>query len=309
MIPFIKDEDTQGPSVHHPSANLIRVVADNAGPFTYTGTGTYILHMAETCVVIDPGPMIENHVDRLVSAIGQRRVEAILVTHTHKDHSPASNALKDRTGAPIWGCTKTETPSREASSAMDESLDETYAPDKILSDGDVLPFDAGTLRVFATPGHLSNHLCYFWQEEAALFAGDHVMGWATSVVIPPDGHMGSYMASLAKTLDLAPEIIWPTHGQPITNTTPFIKALIKHREAREDSILTQIQGGNGQVMNIVKALYTDIPQALYPAAAQSVFAHIIHLIEKQQILAPKGFSITDEFRSASQRQSAQNLQR
>lgn len=296
-IPFVKDDETTSAGIYHPQSNLMRVVAENAGPFTYTGTGTYIIHDSDHCVVIDPGPALDAHIEAMMRAIGDMAVEAILVTHTHRDHSPASRTLALRTKAEIWGCAPAGTVKIDTNSvAMDESQDTHYCPARVLKGDDVLDLRCCTLKVFATPGHLANHLCYLWQEENALFSGDHIMGWATSVVIPPDGHMASYMKSLERTLALNVSAIWPTHGQPITDPEPFIKALIDHRQGREKSILAQIRQNNGAIALIVEALYTDIPKALYPAAAQSVFAHIIHLAEQGLVEPTNHLTIRDFFR-------------
>ncbi|MEO0411622.1 MAG: MBL fold metallo-hydrolase [Pseudomonadota bacterium] len=294
-IAFIADPDTKAPGIYNPQPGLIRVVAGNAGPFTYTGTGTYILNTSERCVVIDPGPQSESHVKTIIEAIGNRSVDAILVTHTHRDHSPASRALKDHFSAPILGCAPVISQTQEAGTAMDESQDMAYNPDRQLKNGERLQVGGYNIEVFATPGHLANHLCYRWIEHNALFSGDHIMGWATSVVIPPDGHMASYMESLERTLELDLDTIWPTHGQPITVPQPFIKALIAHRKARESAILQQIRSGNGSIMDIVATLYHDVPKALHPAAAQSVFAHIIHLIEQGLAKPRSALSINDFF--------------
>lgn len=290
-IPFISDTQTPGPGIYRPHAGLIRVVADNAGPFTYTGTGTYILHNDASCVVIDPGPDDVSHVDTILEAIDGRATEAILITHTHRDHSPASNALQEKTNARILGCVPARKTKHSQHIHLDESQDFDYAPDETLADGAVLRFGCATLRAVETPGHLSNHLCYVWEDEKALFSGDHIMGWATSVVIPPDGDMRSYMESLEKILHMDLSSIWPTHGQPITDPKPFVSALIAHRRAREASILAQIKEGNGQITSIVEALYQDTPRALFPAAALSVFAHVTDMVSRNLIKSDQGVEL------------------
>lgn len=298
-IAFIADPDTKKPGVYYSATNLMRVVAGNAGPFTYTGTGTYILHNDASCTVIDPGPDRNEHIQTIIEAVGDRRVDALLVTHTHRDHSPASKTLKEYFGAPILGCAPAQSHAQDVGIAMDESQDMVYRPDRQLEDGERVALGGQTIEVVATPGHLANHLCYRWIEENALFSGDHIMGWATSVVIPPDGHMASYMKSLKRTLALELQTIWPTHGQPISDPQPFIKALIAHREARELAILEQIRTGTGYVQDIVAALYQEVPIALHPAAAQSVFAHIIHLTEQTLAKPRNTLSINDFFEPTS----------
>lgn len=294
-IPFIADETTPGPGIYKPVSNLTRVVAGNAGPFTYTGTGTYILHNDKNCVVIDPGPTEPTHIENILEAIGQRTLDAILITHTHRDHSPASKALKAKTDAPIFGCAPAPKYEMTQSVHLEESQDRDYRPDRVLNDGDHLSFACGKIKVVSTPGHLSNHLCFLWEQKKALFSGDHVMGWATSVVIPPDGNMTAYMASLDKILGLDLETIWPTHGQPITEPQIFVKALIAHRKERERTILEQIKAGTGHIMDIVEALYQATPRALFPAAALSVYAHVIDLHQRGVIKTDEAVELTAFF--------------
>lgn len=296
-IPFVPDETTKAPGLYTPSQGLMRVVAGNASPFTYTGTGTYILHNDTHCAVIDPGPKSDAHLSNILKAVGTRTISAVLVTHTHRDHSPAAAPLKEKTGAPIWGCTPAKQPSsndeaRDPAIHLDESQDYSYAPDRILTEKDTLQFPFATLKPIETPGHLVNHLCFLWKERGALFSGDHIMGWATSVVIPPDGDMASYMDSLKKILTMDINSIWPTHGQPITEPKPFITALIDHRRAREASIVSEIKKGNGRIEDIVKTLYVDTPKALYPAAAQSVYSHIIDLLGRDVIKTQQSVGIS-----------------
>ncbi|MEM9879334.1 MAG: MBL fold metallo-hydrolase [Pseudomonadota bacterium] len=289
-IPFIKDDETSGPGIYAAGAGLVRVVANNAGPFTYTGTGTYVLHSGTACLVIDPGPHSDTHIQTILSVVGKRSIDAILVTHTHRDHSPGAALLRQLTGAPVIGCA----PARQnhgAAVQLDEAQDYDYTPDRVVAAEDTLAFDFVTLKPVATPGHLANHLSFHWLEEDALFCGDHVMGWATSVVIPPDGNMGDYMCSLHETLDMNVKQLWPTHGQPIAQPAPFISALIEHREQREVGILREIDAGTGAIMDIVAQLYQDIDPVLHPAAAQSVFAHIIHLMDQGRVETPERVDI------------------
>lgn len=290
-IPFIQDTQTPGPGIYLPHTALMRVVAGNAGPFTYTGTGTYIVHNKTSCIVVDPGPDDAVHVANILKAIDERTTEAILITHTHRDHSPAANALRLHTGAQVIGCVPAPNIKHSQEIHLDESQDDEYAPDRALKHGEMLRFNCATIRTIETPGHLSNHLCFLWEEEKALFSGDHIMGWATSVVIPPDGDMRSYMQSLEKILHLEIASIWPTHGQPITDPKPFIRALIEHRKAREAAILEQIKAGNGAIPSIVEALYQETPRALFPAAALSVFAHVTDMVSRNLIKSDHGVEL------------------
>lgn len=279
-LKFISDPDAQSGKCYHPYQGLGRVVAPNAGPFTYTGTGTYILGH-EDVAVIDPGPDSPEHLAALLEAIGGARVSHIIVTHTHRDHSPLSHALKKATGAPIWGCPPL-TP-HGGGDHFEEALDDVYQPDRILRDGDIVEGKGWTLKAVETPGHVSNHICYHWLEENALFCGDHVMSWSTSVILPPDGDMGDYLASLEKIKAMNFSTLWPTHGQPITDVEPFLGALIQHRLDRESAILATLHEGESPIMAIVEKLYTDTPKALYPAAARSVFAHLIKLKKEGRV--------------------------
>ncbi|MGD8326109.1 MAG: MBL fold metallo-hydrolase [Sphingomonadales bacterium] len=279
-LKFISDPDSQSGKCYHPHQGLRRVVAPNAGPFTYTGTGTYILGENDVAV-IDPGPDNPAHLDALMNAIGDARISHIIVTHTHRDHSPLSQALKKLSGAPIWGCPPLA-PHGDGDH-FEEALDDSYKPDRILKDGDIVEGNSWTLKAIATPGHVSNHFCYHWLEENALFCGDHVMSWSTSVILPPDGDMADYLTSLEKIKAMDVSTLWPTHGQPITEVKPFLSALIQHRMDRESAILATLNEGESAIMPIVEKLYIDTPKALYPAAARSVFAHLIKLKKEGRV--------------------------
>ncbi|GAB4147231.1 MAG: MBL fold metallo-hydrolase [Sphingomonadales bacterium] len=281
-IPFIADEQTQAGIVYRPAPGLRRLVAANPGPFTYTGTGTYVLG-ATRLAVIDPGPALPDHIAGLRRLIDGAGLEAIIVTHNHRDHSPAAAALKAATGAPILGCAPL---SRGGDGGhADEGLDTAYRPDRVLADGETIAGDGWTLRTLATPGHISNHLCFEWLEANALFSGDHVMGWSTSVVLPPEGDMGDYVASLKRVRDRDYDRLWPTHGQPVDQPGPFIDALIAHRRAREEQILACLEAGLGDIAAIVARLYQDVPNHLHGAAGQSVLAHLIDLCRRGLVTA------------------------
>lgn len=276
-IPFIADPDTKPGVVYRPAPGLRRLVADNGGPFTYTGTGTYIVGEG-TVAVIDPGPALPGHVAALKAALAGETIQAILVTHTHRDHSPAAVALRAWSGAPVMGCAVL--PGAGTGADVEEGIDPSYRPDRVLADGDDVAGPGWTLRALATPGHVSNHLCYEWVQQNALFSGDHIMGWATSVVLPPDGDMGAYIGSLIRVRGRGYACLWPTHGQPVPNPGPFIDALIAHRRARESAILACIADGVTAIPAIVARLYAGIPKALHGAAGQSVRAHLIDLARR-----------------------------
>jgi glyoxylase-like metal-dependent hydrolase (beta-lactamase superfamily II) len=253
---------------------LVRLLAPNPSPFTYTGTQTYIVGQRDVAV-IDPGPDDPAHLERLIEAVAPLGVGAILCTHTHRDHSPASRALQAATGAPIVGCASLAI--EDEGPRGDESFDPDYRPDRVLADGESIAGDGWSLAAVATPGHTSNHLCFAWEGEGALFSGDHVMGWSTSVVAPPDGDMAAYMASLDKLLARPEGLYYPTHGAPIEDAHAHVRRLIAHRRQREAQILARLDAGGGHIPSIVAELYREIDLRLHPAAQRSVLAHLIDL--------------------------------
>ena len=207
---------------------VTRVLADNPSAFTHTGTQTHLVGTTDLAV-IDPGPDDPAHIEALLAAIAGRPVTAIIVTHTHRDHSPAARPLRERTGAPIVGCAPLalETVGPRA----DASFDGDYAPDRVLEDGETLDLGGVSIVAIATPGHTSNHLCFVYGD--ALFSGDHVMGWSTTVVVPPDGDMADYMRSLDKLRQRDDRVYYPAHGPPVTNPRQYVRHLMGHRLQRE----------------------------------------------------------------------------
>jgi glyoxylase-like metal-dependent hydrolase (beta-lactamase superfamily II) len=255
-----------------PVSPLIRrIVAHNPGPMTYTGSGTYIIGHG-TVAVIDPGPNISAHVQAILAATTGETISHIVITHTHRDHSPAAVPLKAATGAQVVGCSPLVI--EDDGPRSDEAFDRTYAPDVVLADGAAISGPGWTLRAVHTPGHTSNHLCYALPQEQALFTGDHVMGWATTVVSPPDGDMADYLASLRKLLDRDDRLYYPTHGKPIDNPHRFVRALLAHRKLREAQILNTLKDGAMAVPDIVTLLYATTPKILHGAAGRSVLAHL-----------------------------------
>lgn len=259
------------------SARVRRVLANNPSPFTYQGTQTYLIG-ADEVAVIDPGPADPAHVDAIVAAVGTGRISAIVCTHTHRDHSPAAAPLKAATGAAIIGCAALSLD--DDGPRADAAFDTSYTPDRVLTDGDRLTGDGWTLEAVATPGHTSNHLCYALIEEDALFTGDHVMGWSTTVVSPPDGDMADYMRSLEKLQARRDAIYFPAHGDPVTNPQQFVRGLAGHRKQRERQILTLLNEGVGEIAAMVPKMYAGIDPRLYPAAGRSVLAHLIDLRDR-----------------------------
>ncbi|QUL36699.1 MBL fold metallo-hydrolase [Erythrobacter sp. JK5] len=264
-----------------------RVLAPNPSPYTYTGTQTYVVGRSEgpDCAVIDPGPNEADHLDAITAAVGGRTVLAIMCTHTHRDHSPAAAPLSERTGAPVVGCAPlvlaTDLP------RSDEAFDTTYAPDRVLEDGEQMRGTGWTLTAVATPGHTSNHLCYALEESGALFTGDHVMGWSTSVVIPPDGDMGDYLASLEKLMAREDTVYHSAHGAAITRPKQLVRGMIGHRRQRENQILRLLGEAARPVADFIPEMYKGLDERLIPAAEMSVTAHLIDL-ERRGMVAIEG---------------------
>jgi glyoxylase-like metal-dependent hydrolase (beta-lactamase superfamily II) len=251
-----------------------RVLARNPSPFTFTGTGTYIVGSG-TVAVIDPGPADNAHLDAVAEAVAGETVSHFLITHTHMDHSPGAAPLKARLGGMIAGCAPLAL--SDDGPRADAGFDPGYAPDRVLADGEAVRGPGWTLRAVSTPGHTSNHLCFALEEEAALFSGDHVMGWSTTVVAPPDGDMAAYIGSLKRLLDRPDRRYYPTHGAPVDEPQRFVKGLIAHRRQREAQILGLLEGGPGAIPGMVEQMYAAVDRRLWPAAGRSVLAHLIDL--------------------------------
>jgi glyoxylase-like metal-dependent hydrolase (beta-lactamase superfamily II) len=261
-----------------------RLLAQNPSPFTYTGTGTFVVGNG-TVAVIDPGPDDPAHIRALTDALAGEVVSHIVITHTHMDHSPAARALKAATGALVVGCAPLVL--SDDGPRADAGFDPHYAPDQVLADGESVAGPGWTLTAVHTPGHTSNHLCFALAEEKALFTGDHVMGWSTTVVAPPDGDMADYMASLQKLLGRDDAIYHPTHGDPVTEPQRFVKHLIGHRRQREAQVLRALDEGLHRIPEMVAAMYAMIDKRLHPAAGRSVLAHLIDL-ERRGLVARDG---------------------
>ena len=294
MIPFVKDFDPEYGVCRRVSPRIRRVVADNPGPFTFTGTGTYIVGNG-TVAVIDPGPDDGAHLEALLAAVEGETVSHVLVTHTHRDHAPLARPFADAVGALVLAA---RPPAREthASGGLDEAEDQTFRPDVILNDGDRLAGPDWTLETLATPGHASNHLAFALIEENALFSGDHVMGWATSVVAPPDGDMGAYMDSLERVAARGFETLWPTHGAPVTDVAPFLTAYKAHRLEREAQILARLAAGDRTIAEMVPGLYAAVDERLWPAASLSVLAHLIDLVRRGVVVCDGEPGLASAFR-------------
>lgn len=258
-----------------------RLVAPNPGAFTFTGTCSYIIGAGDVAIV-DPGPAIDSHVEALLAALEGERLRVILCTHTHRDHSPAARLLQERTGATIAGCAPYAPPPdlEITGPGLDAAHDRAYAPDHILADGETIAVGGLTIETVATPGHTTNHLCYALREERSLFTGDHVMGWATTVVAPPDGSMSDYLASMEKLRARDERIYWPAHGAPVQEPQRYLRALVHHRRQREQAILQRLETGDETIAAMVARIYEGIDARLHGAAALSVFAHLEDLVER-----------------------------
>ena len=278
---------------------VTRVVAKNPGPFTFHGTNSFLVGRRDLAV-IDPGPDDPAHVAALLAAIGGRRVSAILVTHTHRDHSPAARALAAATGARVYG----EGPHRPARpldlgeiNPLDASGDHDFRPDVALTEGDLVGGEGWTLEAIATPGHTPNHLCFSLREEATLFTGDHVMGWSTSIVAPPDGSMVDYMASLARLLDRPEGLFLPAHGNGIPEPDEFVEALIRHRKGREKAVLDRLAAGDETIPDMVRVIYAEVDRSLHGAAALSLLAHVEDLVERGLVKSDGRIDLAARYRT------------
>ena len=281
-MPFNRELDFEYGRVQRLSPLVRRVIAHNPGPYTFHGTGTYLVGNGDVAV-IDPGPAQPAHVAAILEATDGERISHLLVTHTHRDHSPACAALQAATGAPTLGFGPH--PRHEGWRQVEEGADYAFEPDLPLRDGErVLVREAGwTLGAIHTPGHTSNHLCFALAEEQALFCGDHVMGWSTSVIAPPDGHMGDYLASLRRLRGRGERIYYPTHGAPIDDPQSLLAAYLAHRERREREVLACLAGGPQVIPEMVHSMYPGLDRRLLPAAGCSVLAHLLLLIEQRRV--------------------------
>lgn len=257
-----------------------RILAPNPSAFTFTGTQSYLVG-SDDVAVIDPGPADPDHIDALIRAIADRPVVAILCTHTHRDHSPAAAPLAARTQAAVIGCAPLTL--EDDGPRADAAFDPLYAPDRVLGDGDRVAGRGWTIEAVATPGHTSNHLCFHLHEENALFTGDHIMGWSTTIVSPPDGDMADYMRSMQRLADRDDAIYYPAHGDAVETPQRLARGMMGHRKSREGQILRHIASANGQgasIADMVAAMYKGVDTRLHPAAARSVLAHLIDLTQR-----------------------------
>lgn len=282
QIPYNRELNFEYGKVDELGLRIRRVIARNPSAFTFHGTGTYILGRGQVAIV-DPGPELAEHMDALLHAVRGETVTHILVTHTHLDHSPAVKAVQAATGAPSYAFGPHGT--RPEDGASEGGADYDFTPDHVVGDGDVITGNGWSVEALHTPGHCSNHLCFRLREEDALFCGDHVMGWSTSIVSPPDGNMTDYIASLEKVGKFGASRYFPTHGAPIEEPEPYVKALLAHRHEREAQIMAELAAGPTTIAEMVPRMYAAVDPKLYPAAARSVLAHLIHMVETGRVKA------------------------
>jgi glyoxylase-like metal-dependent hydrolase (beta-lactamase superfamily II) len=300
-IPFDRNFDVPPGEVQNVAPLVRRIVAPNPGPFTFTGTCTYIVGTGEVAI-IDPGPDLPSHIDAILNAVKNEKVAQIVVTHTHRDHSPAVPAIKATTGAKTFG----EGPHRAArpmqldeKNRLDASGDMNFMPDIRVKDGERIEGKDYALETVLTPGHTVNHAAYALKGTDILFSGDHVMAWSTSVVAPPDGEMGAYMNSLRKLKQRSETTYFPGHGPAVRNAHAFVDRYIAHRDSRETAILRSLERGESDIPSLVRAIYIGLNPKLAGAAALMTFAQIEDLIARKKVVADGGeASLASRFRLA-----------
>ena len=277
--------------------NVRRLTATNSGPFTFTGTNSFIIGQGRVAI-LDPGPDDPGHVQALLDAVAGESVEAILVSHTHRDHSPGARHLREATGAPVMaaGPHVAARPLQTGeTNRLDASADHDFKPDEVLADGTQFTIGDVTLEAVATPGHTANHLAFSMPEAGILFSGDHVMAWSTTIVAPPDGAMGDYMASLERLLAREERLYLPAHGGPVADPARYVRGLRTHRKMRERAILDRLQKGDRTIAGIVLNIYRDVDPKLHDAAALSVFAHLEELVAQGLVSATDVVGLDSEF--------------
>ncbi|HYU11329.1 MAG TPA: MBL fold metallo-hydrolase [Stellaceae bacterium] len=293
-IPFRREIAFEYGRLERIAPGIRRIVANNPGPFTFKGTGTYVVGEGEVAV-IDPGPELEEHIAALVTSLAEEQVSHILVTHTHRDHSPAAKALKAATGAPTYGFGP-HAGGKHGEPGIEEGGDWDFTPDVVVHDGEWIEGGKWRFEAVHTPGHTSNHLCFALPGSGILFSGDHVMGWSTSVIAPPDGDMAAYMASLDKLLQRRDTVYWPTHGPAITEPQRHVRAFIAHRREREAGIIDCLKAGIETIDAMVERLYVGLNPSLRRAAGRSVLAHLIDLAGRDIVAADGPATVEAHYR-------------
>ena len=296
-IPFRRQMAFDYGAVEQIAASVRRVIANNPSPFTLYGTGTYILGEGEVAV-IDPGPADSAHIQALLAATRGEQITHIFVTHTHMDHSPGCRLLKEHCDAKTYAYGSHGAGKLEQGVSVEEGGDMEFTPDVTVQDGELIEGSNWSVECVYTPGHTSNHMCFQDRAEKALFTGDHVMGWSTSIISPPDGDMQAYMESLEKLLRRDDAIYWPTHGPSITEPKAHVQAFIEHRRQREAQIFDCIDENIFVIADMVPVMYRDTPEFMYPAAARSVLAAVEYMVAKGELLASGAINLESEYHRA-----------
>ncbi len=276
-IPFVREMTFEYGVLAEVAPGLRRMVVENPGGFTFHGTNTYVIGSGDVAVV-DPGPLNDAHFEALTRALEGERVSHILLTHTHMDHSPAARPLKEKTGARTWAFGPHGSGKLDTGIQVEAGGDMDFVPDVTISHGEVIQGGDWEVECVFTPGHTSNHMCFALPGKAGLITGDHVMGWSTSVISPPDGDMKAYMESLDLLVERGDKVLWPAHGDAIRDPAPFLKEFIAHRHAREVQIADCIRDDLNDIRTMVKRMYADVDERLHRPAAMSVLAHLQHMV-------------------------------
>ncbi len=265
---------------------ITRVLCNNPSPYTYTGTSTYLVGAGASLAVIDPGPRDLDHCAAILRAASGRKIDKIMITHSHIDHSPLAKILSEKTGAPIYGFGPHGAGRKGGleGEEVEAGADWTYKPDIRVTDNQTITGPDWTITAVHTPGHTANHMCFHLKEENTVFVGDHIMAWATTVISPPDGDVRHYIQSLKKLSDRDPDILIPTHGPWVKNAKPFIRGIITHRHMREGQILKHVGLGLSTIEDLVDVMYKTVDKRLHPAAARSVLGHLIALVDEHKLL-------------------------
>ena len=294
-IPFRRELDFTYRTIETIAPGIRRIVAENPSPFTLHGTGTYIIGEGQVAV-IDPGPADSAHIDALVKGLEGETISHVLVTHTHMDRSPGCALLREYTQAPTYAYGPHGAGKLESGVQVEEGGDMEFSPDVRVKDGEIIQGEGFSIECVYTPGHTSNHVCFQYREAQALFTGDHVMGWSTSIISPPDGDMGEYLKSLEKLLDRDDKVYWPTHGPSIEDPKSFVKKFIEHRQEREDQITDCLRRGLTTIEVMVPDMYQGLPEFMYPAAARSVLAAMEHMANKGTIATDGAITLDAVYR-------------
>ena len=293
-IPFVRELEFEYGRCDEVSPLIRRVIANNPSAFTFHGTGTYVIGHGNVAVV-DPGPANAAHIDALMKALEGETITHVLVTHTHMDHSPGCRLLREYSDAPTYAYGPHGAGKAEQGVVVEEGGDMDFVPDVEVRDGDIIEGDGWSVECVHTPGHTSNHICFSLREESTLFSGDHVMGWSTSIVSPPDGDMGDYLRSLNKLLARDEEFYWPTHGPRIEQPRRLVRAFVEHRRARDQQILGCLADCISDIREMVPRMYQGVDKRLYPAAARSVLAHLVEMVNDGRAVCTSKPAVDAEF--------------